>query len=74
METFILIAGLIAAATGTLVLLLSLAQKRAQLVRAYNIKLEIEERERMIEANQAEMENPDGIEESSLTPVTAGVD
>ena len=72
METFILIAGLIAAATGTLVLLLSLAQKRAQLVRAYNIQQEIEQRERIIEDHQADLENSaEGIE-SIPTTVGAG--
>ena len=74
METFILIAGLIAAGTGTLVLLLSLAQKRAQLVRAFNIKLEIEQRERMIESKQVDLENSaEGIE-SIPTPVGAGAE
>jgi len=72
METFILIAGLIAAAIGALVLLLSLVQKRAQLVRAFNLKMEIEERQRIIEANQEKQDVSLESDKSILTPAGAG--
>ena len=71
METFILLAGLIAAAIGALVLLLSLAQKRAQLVRAYNIKREIEQRQRMIEANRHKQDVSVATDKSVLIPAGA---
>ena len=53
METFIVAAGLITSAIGTLLLLLSLANKRVQLVKAYNIQQEIAKREQEIEENKA---------------------
>jgi len=56
METFIIVTALIASAAGAGVLLLSLANKRSQLVKAYNIKRQIEERERQIEENRAKMQ------------------
>ncbi len=59
MEMFIIVIGLGAAAFGSLVLLVCMAGKRAQLVKAYNMQLEIEARERQAkkEAEQAKEEN-----------------
>jgi len=71
METFILIVGLFTAATGTLVLLLSLANKRAQLVRAYNIYKEIEQREQKTLDNQSNLDDSAKGIESMPTPVGA---
>ncbi len=59
METFIVAAGLITSGVGTLLLLLSLAHKRVQLVKAFNIQQEIAKRERETEENQANFDNQD---------------
>lgn len=42
METFIVVVSLVFAATGGLILLTSLAGKRAELVKAFNINQELE--------------------------------
>jgi hypothetical protein len=47
-ETFIVVVALIAAGFGTLVLLSSLAGKRARLIKAFNMQQEAEARERQI--------------------------
>jgi len=52
METFIVVVGLVAAIGGSLILLSCLAHKRAQLVKAFNIQMEIEERNRKIEQSK----------------------
>lgn len=54
MEAFIIIAGLGTAGTGALLLLSSLACRRAQLVKAYNMQQEIEQRKREIEQVKAD--------------------
>lgn len=74
METFILIVGLFTAAIGTLVLLLSLANKRAQLVQAYNIYKEIEQREQKTLDNQSDLEDSAKGIESIPTPVGTGTE
>ena len=48
-ESFIVIVALVSAAGGSLMLLACLAGKRSQLVKAYNMKREIEQREKMME-------------------------
>jgi len=66
MEIFIVLVSLAAAAGGSLVLLACMAGKRAQLVKAYNIKKEREQ----IEANlqqQAQSTGEPG-QENSATP------
>ena len=55
METFIVAIGLVASGIGTLILLLSLAHKRSQLVKAFNVQQEIEERQRRLQENRARM-------------------
>ena len=49
METFIVVISLIAAASGSLVLLSCLAGMRAHLVKAFNIQQEIESQQREVE-------------------------
>ena len=49
MESFIVVVSLIASAMGVLILLASLAGKKAQLVKAFTIQLEVEARERDIQ-------------------------
>ena len=53
MEMLIVVTGLVAAAGGALVLLVCLAGKRAQLVKAFNVQQEREAREKQLEQNQA---------------------
>ena len=52
MESFIVIFALAAAAGGALVLLACLAGWRAQLIKAFNLKQQMEERERRMEEDQ----------------------
>jgi len=52
---------LITSAAGTLLLLLSLANKRVQLVKAFNIQQEMAKREREVEENKASFGNRDTI-------------
>jgi len=56
MEAFIIITGLGTAAVGALLLLSTLACRRAQLVKAYNLQQEIEQRKREIEQKKADEE------------------
>ena len=53
MEMLIVLMGFSAAAGGALVLLVCLAGKRAQLVKAFNMQQEQEAREKQVEENQA---------------------
>ena len=46
MESFIIVVSLIASAAGALILLISLAGKKAQLVKAFSMQLEMEAQER----------------------------
>ena len=67
METFIVIIALLASASGTLLLLACLANKRSQLVTAYNVKLEAESRQQSIEdcINDNEDDSTEDIPEVS---------
>jgi len=53
MEMLIVVTGLVAAAGGALVLLVCLAGKRSQLIKAFNVQQEREAREKQLEQNQA---------------------
>jgi hypothetical protein len=53
MEMLIVVLGLVAAAGGALVLLVCLAGRRAQLVKAFNMQQEREARERQLEEKMA---------------------
>jgi len=52
METFIVVVGLAAAIGGSLIFLSCLAHKHAELVKAFNLQMEIEERNHKIEQNK----------------------
>jgi len=51
METFIVVIALMASAAGTLLLLACLANKRSQLVQAYNVSMEADSRGQNSENN-----------------------
>jgi len=61
METFIVVMALAAAVTGALVLLATLAGKRAQLIKAFNIQQEIARRDNLVKAH------PDKSPEEAMT-------
>lgn len=72
METFIVAAGLITSGIGTLMLLLSLAQKRVQLVKAFNIQQEMKKREREMEENQANFDNQHTTAKDGAVALSSG--
>lgn len=72
METFIIVVGLLAGAGGCLVLLACLAGERAQLIEAYNIELEAQSRDKMIEQKQnVPTDNHDTNDAEELLTVTS---
>ena len=59
METFIVAASLVAAAIGSLVLLSYLAGQRAYWLKAFDMKLRLEDRDRTLERDKADIQHQD---------------
>ena len=69
MELFIIMAALAAAAGGTLILLACMANKRMQLIKAFNIQQEIETQQATIEQNIQESQSDKKGGSANVVPV-----
>lgn len=66
-ETFIVITALVCSLGGGIILLSSLAGKRAQLVRAFNLQQELHAHEELMDMNESSEKNPHMDDDIDLT-------